>query len=159
MGCRVRRSKCKHCNDLYRKDARNAWHQQYCCKDACRKASKAASQRGWFAKKDNENHFRDADNAKRVRQWQQAHPGYWKNKKRSRSFTLQVGIVNQVEHYYARGADILGAVPMKRMNASIENHEKENYPTTQSALGFPGTPNLEGALGGCFMRDVCYSYE
>lgn len=183
MGSRVRRSKCKHCNELYHKDARNVRHQKYCSKADCRKASKAASQRRWLSKKDNENHFRDADNARRVREWQQANPGYWRNKKRKRTRTLQedlntqdtdkqrdketlnrstlqdilitqptviVGLIStltestlqediasQVAYYHARGADILGTVPMKRMNSSNQNHEKENHPTTQSAAADP----------------------
>jgi hypothetical protein len=29
----------------------------------------------------NRNHFRDAENVERVRQWRKAHPGYWKRSK------------------------------------------------------------------------------
>jgi hypothetical protein len=45
--------------------------------------------RAWLAKPENHNYFRDAKNAERVRDWQQAHPGYWKNTARYRRRTLQ----------------------------------------------------------------------
>jgi hypothetical protein len=40
-----RRRKCRHCRELFRPDPRNHRHQRYCSKPACRRASKAASQR------------------------------------------------------------------------------------------------------------------
>jgi len=36
--------KCLCCKDMFHPDARNRRHQQFCAKDACRKASKAARQ-------------------------------------------------------------------------------------------------------------------
>ena len=49
--------KCLCCNEKFHPDARNRRHQQYCEKDACRKASKAARQARWLAKPENPNHF------------------------------------------------------------------------------------------------------
>ncbi len=45
-----RRRKCRNCGQLYRPDPRNLRHQRYCSQPACRRASKAASQRRWLAK-------------------------------------------------------------------------------------------------------------
>ena len=53
-------------------------------------------QRAWLAKPENRNYFRDDKNAERVRDWQKAHPGYWKNTARYRRRTLQDGCPAQV---------------------------------------------------------------
>ncbi|MGC8553588.1 MAG: hypothetical protein ACP5O7_12090, partial [Phycisphaerae bacterium] len=53
-----------------------------------------ASQRRWLSEPQNRHYFRDAENAARVRRWQQAHPGYWRNTTRSRGRTLQETSVN-----------------------------------------------------------------
>jgi hypothetical protein len=49
-----------------------------------------------LAKPGNEKYFRDEQNAKRVRQWQKEHRGYWKNTTRWRSRTLQDACSEQV---------------------------------------------------------------
>jgi hypothetical protein len=86
---RNRTPKCLCCGALFKADARNLGRQKYCPTRACRAAGKAARQRRWLAKAQNRNYFREADNAARVREWQRAHPGYWRNTKRFRSRTLQ----------------------------------------------------------------------
>ena len=73
-----RRRKCRNCGQLYRPDPRNLRHQCYCSQPACRRASKAASQRRWLAKAANREYFRGAENVARVRAWRAAHPGYWR---------------------------------------------------------------------------------
>ena len=73
-----RKRKCRHCQDLYRPDRRNLRHQHYCSKPACRQASKAASQRRWLGKAENQDYFRGSANVQRVQAWRAAHPGYWK---------------------------------------------------------------------------------
>lgn len=70
-------------------DARNRKRQRYCAKDACRRASKAASQRRWLSQPENTDYFRDVDNAARVRRWQAAHPGYWKKRRKKPGDVLQ----------------------------------------------------------------------
>ena len=45
--------KCLCCQEKFHPDARNRRHQQYCSKDNCRKASKAARQARWLAKPEN----------------------------------------------------------------------------------------------------------
>lgn len=74
---RGRRRKCLCCGNLFRPDPRNRRHQRYCSQPACRKASKAASQRRWLAKPDNRDYFKGPENAARVKEWRAAHPGYW----------------------------------------------------------------------------------
>lgn len=73
-----RRRKCRNCGELFRPDPRNFRHQRYCAKPACRRASKAASQRRWLAKAANRDYFRGPEQVARVRLWRAAHPGYWR---------------------------------------------------------------------------------
>jgi hypothetical protein len=84
-----RRYKCLNCNELFLPDPRSAKRQRFCAKPDCRQASKRESQKAWLAKPENEHYFRDPKNAERVRDWQKAHPGYWKNTARYRRRTLQ----------------------------------------------------------------------
>ena len=75
--------------ELFIADVRNRGRQKYCPKRSCRAAGKAARQRRWLAKPQNQNYFREADHAARVRAWQHAHPGYWRNTTRYKRRTLQ----------------------------------------------------------------------
>src|SRR5438552_3641437 len=84
-----RRCKCLNCKELFLPDYRNRGRQNYCSKAKCKKARKQASQKAWLSKPENQNYFRDGDNARRVRQWQKEHPGYWKRTARGRRRTLQ----------------------------------------------------------------------
>jgi hypothetical protein len=81
--------KCLHCREKRVADPRNRVRQCYCGKLECQKASKAASQRQWAGKKENENYFRGEDNIERVRQWRKAHPGYWRRKRAGKEDALQ----------------------------------------------------------------------
>jgi hypothetical protein len=81
--------KCLCCNDMFPPDARNRRHQQYCAKDACRKASKAARQARWLAKPENRDYFRGSANCERVRQWRLANPGYSRGMTAARPGALQ----------------------------------------------------------------------
>ena len=81
--------KCLCCNEKFHPDARNRRHQQYCAKDACRKASKVARQARWLAKPENRDYFRGSANCERVRQWRLANPGYSCRKTTSRPVAVQ----------------------------------------------------------------------
>jgi hypothetical protein len=85
MSPKPKRRKCRCCSELFLLDYRNQRHQRYCSKPGCRHASKLASQRRWFRKPANRDYFRDPENARHVRQWRQAHPGYWKKKKKKKT--------------------------------------------------------------------------
>ena len=91
MAKKTRRRKCKHCGRLFRQDSRSAGRQRYCSKPQCRKASKAASQRHWVEKPENQDYFRGPDHVRRVQRWRKAHPGYWKK----RPHALQDPLIEQ----------------------------------------------------------------
>jgi hypothetical protein len=76
--------KCLSCGELFRPDARNLCRQKFCSQPACRKASKAASQRAWLAQPQNQDYFRGPENVLRVRLWRASHPGYWRRPKGAR---------------------------------------------------------------------------
>ena len=71
------RRKCLCCKEFYRPDHRNLRHQRYCAKPACRKESKAQSQRHWQQRPENQNYFRGPENSRRVKEWRKRNPGYW----------------------------------------------------------------------------------
>ena len=81
--------KCLHCREFYVPDYRNRGRQRHCAKPACRKASKAHSQRQWLAREGNQNYFRSPDNSDRVKAWRREHPGYWRKKKPAGGIALQ----------------------------------------------------------------------
>ena len=87
---RLRRRKCRFCQDLFVPDYRNGHHQRFCSKEDCRRASKAASQRAWVGKSCNQDYFRGLENTQRVQQWRKEHPGYWKRKASERKSTQAV---------------------------------------------------------------------
>ena len=91
----VRRRKCRHCGQLYQPNFRNPKYQKYCAEPACRRASKAASQAQWRASPEGRDYFRGPENARRVKAWQKAHPGYWK-KRRKKPRALQDRCAMQV---------------------------------------------------------------
>ena len=80
-----RRRKCRHCKRLFRPDPRNRRHQRFCSKPACRRASKAESQRRWLAKPENRDYFRGPAHVERVRRWRALHPGYGRRAPRETS--------------------------------------------------------------------------
>lgn len=90
------RRKCKCCLKLFRPDARNRRHQQYCSARACRAASKAASQARWLAKLENQDYFRGPENAARVKAWRSRHPGYGRKGRRKSPALQDVSIAQPV---------------------------------------------------------------
>lgn len=86
---RTRRTRCLHCEELFRADARNRGRQKYCAKPECRRAGKAARQRRWLDQPQNRDYFRGPQNAARARAWQRAHPQYWKQRRGIKQRVLQ----------------------------------------------------------------------
>lgn len=74
----IKRIICRHCKRLFPPDYRNKGRQKYCNAPSCRKVSKAASQRKWLQKPENENYFKGPINTRRVQDWRKQNPGYWK---------------------------------------------------------------------------------
>lgn len=99
-------SKCLCCGDIFTVDVRNRGRQKYGSKRPCRAAGKAARQRRWLAKPENRDYFREADNAARVREWQRAHPGYWRNTTRYKRRTLQDVLSAQVPEPHRESATL-----------------------------------------------------
>lgn len=73
-----KRTRCRHCKRLFIPDYRNRGRQKYCNAPECRKASKAASQRKWLQKPENENYFKGPINTRRVQDWRIQNPDYLK---------------------------------------------------------------------------------
>jgi hypothetical protein len=95
--------KCLCCQEKFHPDARNRRHHQYCPKDDCRKASKAARQARWLAKPQNRDDFRDSANCERVRLWRLAHPGNSCRKTTSAPLALQdVSNPQPIENVHAK---------------------------------------------------------
>jgi len=86
------RRKCPHCKELFVPDPYNRHHQRFCSKPQCQKARKAANQRAWARRPANRDYWRGADEVTRVREWRQAHPGYWRKAPKKTSSTLQAVI-------------------------------------------------------------------
>lgn len=78
MKQRVRKRKCKQCQDFFIPDHRNARHHKFCSKPECRKASKARSQRKWLEKPANKEYFKSPYHVHRVQLWRKDHPDYWR---------------------------------------------------------------------------------
>ena len=95
MKCAAQR-KCHHCSEFYLPDRRNLQHQRYCSEPACRKQSKAESQRRWLQKPDNQTYFCGSQNCQRVKEWRKRHPGYWRKKKSAPQGPLQDLCTTQV---------------------------------------------------------------
>jgi len=76
-----RRRKCLCCDVLFKPDPRQQKRQRYCSAPACRKASKATSQKKWLDKKENKHYFAGPANVQRVKEWRQANPEYWRRNK------------------------------------------------------------------------------
>ena len=69
--------KCLCCCDFFASDRRNVRHQRYCSKPACRRESKALSQRRWLQSPENQNYFRGPENRQLVKDWAQIQSRYW----------------------------------------------------------------------------------
>ena len=89
------RKKCCNCKELFIPDPRNAKRQKYCRKVQCRKASKAASQRRWLAKPENQGYFCGPKNVKRVQLWREDNPGYRRGKRKTAKDALQDPLMAQ----------------------------------------------------------------
>ena len=55
--------------------------QRFCHQDACKRASRALSQRQWLSKPQNRDYFTGPVNTERGRQWRKANPGYWRKRR------------------------------------------------------------------------------
>ncbi|MGF6786894.1 hypothetical protein [Paraburkholderia sp. 35.1] len=117
---RVGQRKCRHCGAWFRPDPRNARHQRYCSEPACRRASKAVSQRQWLAKPENQDYFHGAEHVARVRHWRAEHPGYGRRtqqKSEKSGDALQENCRAQTLAPQGSGADSGGAALQEVLSA------------------------------------------
>ncbi len=89
------RRKCYNCGKLFVPDHRNRSRQKYCNLPDCRKASKAASQKKWLNKPENQDYFQGPDHVERVQQWRKKNPEYWKSKPKTTLVALQDPLIAQ----------------------------------------------------------------
>jgi hypothetical protein len=78
----IRQHKCLCCKDLFTPAPARIAVQKFCSKPACRKASKAHSQREWC--RNNPGYFTGPEHVERVQRWREDHPGYGRGKGKSR---------------------------------------------------------------------------
>jgi hypothetical protein len=88
-------SNCLCCGEIFTVDVRNRGRQKYCPKAPCRTAGKAARQRRWREKSENQDYFCGPEHVDRVRVWRAAHPGYWRSHRRRGRIALQDALVVQ----------------------------------------------------------------
>jgi hypothetical protein len=60
-------TKCLCCGEIFSVDVRNRGRQKYCPKRACRAAGKAARQRRWLGKAEDQEYFSGPEHVDRVR--------------------------------------------------------------------------------------------
>ena len=110
---------CLCCKNLFALDARNHRHQKYCAAGACRKASKAASQRRWLKKPANKDYFRGPSNVERVQQWRKQNPRYWKRSRRAEGALQEVLTTQNVD---------IQVVESKRSQSALQDLLTEQGP-------------------------------
>jgi hypothetical protein len=88
-------SNCLCCGEIFTVDVRNRGRQKYCAKAPCRAAGKAARQRRWREKSENQDYFCGPEHVARVREWRATHPGYWRSHRRRGPIALQDALVVQ----------------------------------------------------------------
>lgn len=80
---------CLNCGAAFIPEARNARHQRYCGLEACKAASKRASQARWLAKPENQDYHRGPGAVARVQAWRADHPGYSRREEATAPAPLQ----------------------------------------------------------------------
>lgn len=70
-----RQRKCKCCRRWFMPQPQNAWHQHYCTRPGCRRASHRESQRKYDLK--HPDRYKGDSEVLRVQLWREAHPRYW----------------------------------------------------------------------------------
>ncbi len=68
--------KCCCCRASFEPDPRNRYHQRFCARSRCQRASKRDSQRRWLKKAENRAYFCGPENVRRVQEWRKGHPEY-----------------------------------------------------------------------------------
>lgn len=130
-----RRRKCLCCGAWFIPDPRKRGRQRYCSEGRCRKASKAASQRRWLIKSENESYFNGPEHVDRVRRWRHDHPGYWRRNRAPAGAALQDLIDTQALEAKGQNRRIDGALqdvmaqrPRWRLKRSVVRASQRGIP-------------------------------
>ena len=70
-------------------DKRHFGDQKYCSKPDCRHASKQASHRRWYRSDKGTDHRDPDENKRRMREWRESHPKYWRRTGKGAAGALQ----------------------------------------------------------------------
>jgi len=95
MKKKIRKRRCKHCDDLFKPDSRNLKRQKFCRKSECKEAGKQYSQQKWLMTPKNKSYFSGPANVIRVQQWRQENPDYWKREKSKKTTSLINGALQE----------------------------------------------------------------
>lgn len=80
---------CAGCKQLYSPDPRTRHRQTFCGKTECQEAPMEGNRKKWLARPENAHYWRDNPKSKkRVREWREDNPGYWKRSRRTSKGTL-----------------------------------------------------------------------
>jgi len=82
MRLRHQLKKCLWCKEWFEPDPRTRFHQRFCTKARCRKASKMLSQKQWLAKPENRGYWSGPEEVARVQEWRKGNPDYSHRKNR-----------------------------------------------------------------------------
>ncbi len=88
MKKKIRRRRCKNCDDLFNPDPRHLKRQKFCTKPVCKTVSKMHAQQKWLKKEKNLDYFSGSEHVIRVQQWREQNPGYWKREKSKKTPAL-----------------------------------------------------------------------
>lgn len=141
-----RKRKCRNCQEFFKPTANNSWHQEFCLKKLCRKASKSASRKKWLAKKENQDYFQNKDNVKRVQIWREKNPGYWKRNKVDKKNALH---------------DLVSVEPSenKEVNGKVEFSALQDLASTQQAVLIGLIAHLTGSTLQDFIEKTTFNLQ
>jgi hypothetical protein len=77
MKQRLKKRRCVHCGELFIPSPYNAYHQRYCGKEECRKASNRAGSKNYRKMKKDDPEFKKEEK-ERVYRWRKKHPDHRK---------------------------------------------------------------------------------
>ena len=95
MKKKIRRRRCKNCDDLFKPDPRNLKRQKFCRKSECKEASTRYSQQKWLLEPKNRDYFSGPANVIRVQQWRQQNPDYSTRKTSEKTSPLIKGALQE----------------------------------------------------------------
>ena len=90
MRRRLRKRKCRCCGRWFLPQPHNAYHQRYCTKSFCQRASHNRSRQKWLRK--NRDYDGGPSNVRRVRAWRRSHGHYGTRRAHTRTLVITLRI-------------------------------------------------------------------